>query len=519
VTIAQSQTETQTQAERRRVVSTLRGLESRLVMASIVFAILIASVFGALILAVSGLRDATQAEADAKDRTVNTLSLENGVLNVETATRGYVVSHQRAFLTAWRQAKIDLERQLGDFDQQFDNPVQRRRAEEVVTSIRDYLTYYSTPIVNLASTDPEAARSQDAAVENRRYIKDVRDRFDTLQDAEEFSASEQTRHANQRSRQAIVGGIVGLTVSALLIVLFGAFLARSIARPLRAAAAAASQVASGDLTTRLEETGPGEVGDLARSFNDMTERLDERNAQLAEQNARLRESERLKAELISIVSHELRTPLASVLGFTSLLLQRDFDDVERRRYLGIIDAQSRRLAELLNDFLDAQRVEEGRLEMSFEPLDLASLLREQAQLFAGQSDAHEIRLDLDNEPFLIVGDRDRLGQVLANLLSNAIKYSPEGGVVELVGERENGVVRVQVRDEGRGIPRAEQPRIFTKFFRGDAGASGIGGTGLGLALAREIVEAHGGHIGFKSEAGAGSTFWFEVPTDRGPETN
>jgi signal transduction histidine kinase len=208
-----------------------------------------------------------------------------------------------------------------------------------------------------------------------------------------------------------------------------------------------------------------------------------------------------------------------VLGFTSLLLQREFDDDERRRYLGIIDTQSRRLAELLNDFLDAQRVEEGRLEMSFEPLDLASLLREQAQLFSGQSDAHEIRLDLDNEPFLIVGDRDRLGQVLANLLSNAIKYSPDGGVVELSGGRENGVVRVQVRDEGRGIPRAEQPRIFTKFFRGDAGASGIGGTGLGLALAREIVEAHGGHIGFKSEAGTGSTFWFEVPTERGPETN
>jgi signal transduction histidine kinase len=519
VTIAESQTQTQSQTERRRLVSTLRGLESRLVLASIVFAVLIASVFGALVLAVSGLRDATRAEADANQRTVNTLSLENRVLNVEAATRGYVVSHQQTLYDSWKAAKTGLVMQLPNFDKQFDTPEQRRRAEDVVTSIRLYLSDYSTLIVDLATDNPAAARSRDAQAENRRYIRDVRNKFKTLQDAEASAASKQTEHANQRSRQAIVGGLVGLTVSALLIVLFGAFLARSIARPLRAAAAGASDVASGDLTTRLQETGPGEVGDLARSFNDMTERLEERNAQLAQQNARLRESERLKAELISIVSHELRTPLASVLGFTSLLLQRDFEDAERRRYLGIIDAQSRRLAELLNDFLDAQRVEEGRLEMSFEPLDLASLLREQAQLFAGQSDAHEIRLDLDNEPFLIVGDRDRLGQVLANLLSNAIKYSPDGGVVELSGERENGLVRVQVRDEGRGIPRAEQPRIFTKFFRGDAGASGIGGTGLGLALAREIVEAHGGHIGFKSELGTGSTFWFEVPTDRGPETN
>jgi signal transduction histidine kinase len=515
VTMADSQT----QRERRRLVSTLRGLESRLVLASFVFAILIASVFGALLIAVSSLREATQAEADAKDRTVATLSLEKQVLDVEAAMRGYALTQNRSFLRAWRNSKNELESRLGGFDNQFTNGVQRQRARGVVARIRSYVNDYSSPIVNLATTDPASARSPDAAIEDRRRIRQVRDQFTRLLDAEEQAATEQTGSADDRSRQAIVGGVVGLTVSALLIVLFGAFLARSIARPLRAAAAGASQVAGGDMTTRLEETGPAEVGDLARSFNDMTERLAERNAQLAEQNARLRESERLKAELISIVSHELRTPLASVLGFTSLLLQRDFEDAERRRYLGIIDAQSRRLAELLNDFLDAQRVEEGRLEMSFEPLDLASLLREQAQLFSGQSDAHEIRLDLDNEPFLIVGDRDRLGQVLANLLSNAIKYSPDGGVVQLHGERENGVVRVQVRDEGRGIPRAEQPRIFTKFFRGDAGASGIGGTGLGLAMAREIVEAHGGHIGFDSEVGTGSTFWFEVPIDRGPEAN
>ena len=511
--------ESQTQHERRRIVSALRGLEARLVMASIVFALLIASVFGALVLAVSGLRDATKAEADAKDRTVNTLSLEKQVLDVEAAMRGYALTQNRSFLRAWRNSKNQLESRLRGFEGQFTNRLQRQRARGVVSRIRAYVNDYSTLIVNLATTDPESARSPDAALEDRRRIRQVRNQFTRLLDAEEQAATEQTASADDRSRRAIVGGIVGLAVSAILVVLFGAFLARSIARPLRAAAAGASRVAGGDLTTRLEESGPGEVGDLTRSFNDMTERLEERNAQLAEQNARLRESERLKAELISIVSHELRTPLASVLGFTSLLLQRDFEDAERRRYLGIVDAQSRRLAELLNDFLDAQRVEEGRLEMSFEPLDLAALLREQAQLFAGQSKAHEIRLDLDNEPFLIVGDRDRLGQVLANLLSNAIKYSPDGGVVELTGERENGVVRVQVRDEGRGIPRAEQPRIFTKFFRGDAVASGIGGTGLGLALAREIVEAHGGHIGFKSEAGSGSTFWFEVPMDRGPETS
>ena len=109
------------------------------------------------------------------------------------------------------------------------------------------------------------------------------------------------------------------------------------------------------------------------------------------------------------------------------------------------------------------------------------------------------------------GDRDRLAQVIGNLLSNAIKYSPDGGRIDVSGSREADVVRVQVRDHGRGIPPAEQPRIFTKFFRGDAGASGIAGTGLGLALAREIVEAHGGRIGFASKVDEGSTFWIELP--------
>jgi signal transduction histidine kinase len=513
--MAQAQTAT---VERGRFSRMLHGLEARLVAASIVFALLVASVFGAMVLAVSGLRDATRAETDANHRTVATLNLEKLALDVQTSTRGFAVTQNKEILASWEHSRRALAARLGSFEALFEGSPQEAQAGRLVESIRLYVDEFSKALVNLArSSTPEAATTEEAVNEDKIRIDAIRKQFSNLLDAESRSAAAQTASADDRSRRAIVGGIFGLGVSALLIILFGVFLARSIARPLRAAAAGATRVASGDLVTRLEETGPGEVGELTRSFNDMTRRVQHRNAQLAEQNARLRESERLKAELISIVSHELRTPLASVLGFTSLLLQRDFEDAERKRYLQIVDAQSRRLSDLLNDFLDAQHVEEGRLEMSFEPLDLAALLREQAQLFAGQSEAHEIHLDLDDEPFLIVGDRDRLGQVLANLLSNAIKYSPDGGVVRLRGERDDGVVRVQVQDEGRGIPRAEQQRIFTKFYRGDASASGIGGTGLGLALAREIVEAHGGNIGFDSETGTGSTFWFEVPTDRGPD--
>jgi signal transduction histidine kinase len=110
----------------------------------------------------------------------------------------------------------------------------------------------------------------------------------------------------------------------------------------------------------------------------------------------------------------------------------------------------------------------------------------------------------------VIGDPERLTQVVGNLLSNAVKYSPDGAMSRSTGARQDGVVRVRVRDRGIGIPESHRPKIFTKFHRGDAGATGISGTGLGLAVSRDVVEAHGGNIGFVSSSG-GSTFWFELP--------
>ncbi len=339
----------------------------------------------------------------------------------------------------------------------------------------------------------------------------------TFLDTERKEAAQAAADADSRAERAVLVGAVGIGASTLLIILFGIILARSIARPVRAVAGGASRIAAGELSLRLPTEGPGEIGELTRAFNEMAGRLEEGRAELEEQNARLRESERMKTELISIVSHELRTPLASVLGFTSLLLKREFDAPSRRHYLGIVDAQARRLAALLEDFLDVQKMEREGLDLDTEKVDLASLLDEQAQLYRAQSPKHRVEVELEQRPLPVRGDRNRLAQVVGNLLSNAIKYSPEGGVVGLAAERRGEGVRVSVRDEGLGIPSDQHDRIFTKFFRGDAGATGITGTGLGLAVSREIVEAHGGSIGFDSDAGAGSTFWVELP-DASQET-
>ena len=262
----------------------------------------------------------------------------------------------------------------------------------------------------------------------------------------------------------------------------------------------------------LREDGPGEIGQLERSFNTMAASLESTVADLEERNRKLYESEQVKSELVSSVSHELRTPLASVLGFSALMLERDLPPEEMARYLEVIRAEARRLAALLNDLLDLQRVEAQTLELRLDEFDLNDLLATQVTLYSAQSEAHQLRLDRVGEPIIVRGDRDRLAQVVGNLLSNAIKYSPGGGEVQIRAAQLGDEAWVWVQDHGLGIPAGHQDRIFTKFFRGDVGRErGISGTGLGLVLARQIVEAHGGEVGFESEENVGSTFWFWLP--------
>jgi signal transduction histidine kinase len=488
-------------------------LAARMIVASALLALVIGAVLVGLLLAISTLRGATRAEGRSKDVSLAAVTLEKNVLDLETGVRGYVVSGNEAFLAPYRRARAELPQRISAFESlaQYDAG-QRKRAKDLTFAIRRYVEDYTVPVIDIAHDNLGAARSRVAQDEGRRRVDGIRRQFGSFVNREDAIAADSAETATQRADVAVGLGALGLIISGGFVILFGFYLARSIARPVRGVAIGASRLAAGELSLRLVEGGPGEVGELTRSFNAMAERLEHGRRQLEAQNELLRQSERVKSEPVSIVSHEVRTPLASVLGFTSLLLNRDVEDETRRRYLEIIDAQGRRLSALLDDFLDVQRLEEGRLELGAELVDMAALLSEQVQLFEALSADHKLELRLTEVPLAVRGDSNRLAQVVGNLLSNAIKYSPEGGIVHVRGERANSSVRVVVADTGLGIPSALHERIFTKFFRGDAVKSGIAGSGLGLAFARAVVEAHGGKMGFTSAEGEGSTFYIELPT-------
>jgi signal transduction histidine kinase len=497
----------------RHLVAFRGSLAARMVGASAALALLVGAVLAVEQIAVSSLRQATKAEARSKDVGRAAAGLETLVLDLESGLRGYVISGNARLLEPWQEARAALPRRVVRLERLVaSDPAQLGRAQDLATMIDEFERDYALPLIAIAQVSPAAARAPVANAEGERRIETIRKQFVTFLAAEDRRAAASAATARTRSHRALIIGIGGLGVSVALVLLLGIYLAHSIGRPLRAAAAAATQLAEGDLSVRLEEAGPGEIHELTSAFNSMAGSLEESRHELEEQNELLIEQNRLKSELVSIVSHELRTPLTSILGFTNVLVNRPLDSETRARYLGIVDDQARRLANLVDDFLDLQRIEEGGLDLKQELFDLVGLLREQEELFAAQSQRHTLKVEVPPGRALPVrGDAGRLTQVLGNLLSNAIKYSPDGGEVELAGEGRGDVIRVRVSDHGIGIPSEQQQGIFTKFFRGDAAERGIPGTGLGLALAREIVVAHGGRIGFSSAENRGSTFWIELP--------
>lgn len=251
-------------------------------------------------------------------------------------------------------------------------------------------------------------------------------------------------------------------------------------------------------------------GEIVKWFGSSTNIHDQKLAQQAQAQLLA-----MRDDLVANVSHSLRTPLASLRGFSELMLNRDFAPEKRREFLTIIHNESQRLTQLINRFLDLQRMEAGRQLFHFESLDLVKLIRGRAALFGAEDSTQRLRLEIPVQLPPVRADAERMDEVLNNLISNALKYSPQGGEVIIGARADSEHIVIWVADHGMGIPALALPHLFSKFYRVEsAEGRGISGTGLGLALVKQIVEMHQGRAWAESAYGEGSTFFVALPREQ-----
>lgn len=292
--------------------------------------------------------------------------------------------------------------------------------------------------------------------------------------------------------------IVAVGVAGLLALVLTLWLSRGIVAPVESLTAAARRMEQGDLAQRVEVRNGGEVGQLAHAFNAMAEAV-----------AR---NEALRKHMVSDVAHELRTPLTNVRGYLEAM--RDGMMKPTRETLDLVFEEAQLLSRLVEDLQELSLAEAGQLRLERVPVGVGELLERAANAARPGAEQRGLALNVSVAPGLppVEVDADRIGQVLRNLLNNAMAYTPAGGTVTLAAEQDDGQVQVLVADTGVGIAAEDLPFVFERFYRADRSrARATGGSGLGLTIARRIVEQHGGIISVRSEVGKGTTFAFTLP--------
>ena len=320
--------------------------------------------------------------------------------------------------------------------------------------------------------------------------------------------------ANRNAYSSSRNLFIGVSAASVLLALgLGLLLSWSLIRPIQQTEARLAEVAAGDFSGTLDVSNRDELGSLAANVNRM-------NDELRRVYGELEAASRHKSQFLANMSHELRTPLNAILGFSQVLQQRMFGEVNEKQaeYLDDILSSGNHLLSLINDVLDLSKVEAGQIELEVAPFSLREALERGVVMVRERASQNDVSLSLSlpQDADIVVGDERRLRQVVFNLLSNAVKFTPPGGRIDVASERQNGEVRVSIADTGPGIAPDDHARIFEEFHQTTGGAQQREGTGLGLALSKRLVELHDGRIWVESELGHGSRFVFTLPDRKEP---
>lgn len=288
---------------------------------------------------------------------------------------------------------------------------------------------------------------------------------------------------------------IGCILIILLMLITGYYFVNSIVKPITAINESTKKFAKGDFKERIEKSTEDEIGDLCDSINNMAEALSS--------------TEAMKNEFISSVSHELRTPLTAIKGWAETL-SYDVDKDTVQKGVRVIQNETERLSEMVEELLDFSRMQSGKFSLRKEKMDLLAELGDAVLIYAEKARREKIRI-LYNEPEMLPfvnGDRNRIRQVFINIIDNAIKYSNEGGIVSIDAEKIGSNIRVIIADNGVGISKQDLPRVKTKFFKANQTRRG---SGIGLAVADEIITMHGGSLNISSELGRGTSVTIILP--------
>lgn len=398
--------------------------------------------------------------------------------------------------TRYQRRRLDSEEQIRSWLQKVRERSENATDQALIESISSEIDEF---LAKEKEVGGESKNSLTNFMNDSAKMRMLEENLEKLASARLSSAESMRKRVLDRTQIVNMYGLASGVVVTVVCLGLIAWLRRFFYRPIRSLAQTLEKFGRGDRRIRAIDSArmPAEIGELAMRFNDMAEALEEQRA--------------TQLRFLSAVAHDLRNPLSGI-SMASGLLQDGGQSIEdRKTYSAIISRQAANMDRMVGDLLDTTRIEAGQLDLRMQNEDVIALVEDTINLYQGTSQTHVIKLSRPSHPVYAFCDGARIGQVLNNLVSNALKYSPYGGTINLDVSEEVMDVVIAIRDEGMGISPQDLESIFEPFRRSKATREAIPGIGLGLSVARRIIEGHNGKIIAESTNGRGPKFTIRLP--------